>query len=481
MSGIEPTPIAALKSAAAAVWGLLTTLVSLGAASLGGVLAMAGPIAVPDDDDNADDDAEATDDFEGTSFEEIEDDGETLSASFDEESVRAEAESPDHGTVQSAEEATDADATAPRETPVEAVIDGVEAAEERLRGLWSGDAAESAGRRADEAAASAAERASEFSLIGAARYVIAWPGQWFEVVATTALLLVSLVGVVPAWAALYVSLVPASIGITRYTNRRLKALDATANDGDAVDRIGPVDRVLDSALATVVLAVHAVPFGERITGGVRRDLRRVGLAVTRQRRRFAAWWSSWRFWSTLGSLSVAALTGGVLLGGRAMPGKRSSRASNWVATEIGRRMTDTFHFLGQRRRRFATWRGQRPFWGGAIMCVGALVVGWVPAHLAMMIAIIPGSIAFVGLIFAALMALCGTFSVLKPQLSGFLGWFGMVLSVLSIMGGALGGFFIGTIVGVTGGAMLVAWEEPDDEGVSTTTTTESNATIAAGD
>lgn len=112
------------------------------------------------------------------------------------------------------------------------------------------------------------------------------------------------------------------------------------------------------------------------------------------------------------------------------------------------------------RRTFARWRAGRPFWGGVVLAAAGLVIGYVPAHLVSLFAFIPGSIVWIGVALAGAICLCGIFAVVKPELASFFGALGMVLSILSIVGGSLGGFLVGTVLGIVGGALCMAWDGP---------------------
>ncbi|MEN1967403.1 DUF6114 domain-containing protein [Lentibacillus sp. N15] len=85
--------------------------------------------------------------------------------------------------------------------------------------------------------------------------------------------------------------------------------------------------------------------------------------------------------------------------------------------------------------KFKQWRNRRPFWGAVFTVLAGLVILYIPVQL-YALAFIPGSLVFVGFLFGVVT---------------------MFLSVLSIMG-ALGGFIIGTIIGLIGGALCIAWE-----------------------
>lgn len=109
--------------------------------------------------------------------------------------------------------------------------------------------------------------------------------------------------------------------------------------------------------------------------------------------------------------------------------------------------------------KFKQWRNQRPFWGATLTIFAGMMILYIPVHL-YAIAFIPGSLIFVGFLFGGLTLLLGVLSYIYPQFSTVLGTIVIFLSVLSIMG-ALGGFLIGTILGIIGGSLLVAWEKAE--------------------
>lgn len=109
-----------------------------------------------------------------------------------------------------------------------------------------------------------------------------------------------------------------------------------------------------------------------------------------------------------------------------------------------------------KRARFKSWRARRPFWGGTLNILSGLIILWVPLKL-YEVAAAPGSILFVGFFLGGLVLLFGILSYIMPRLSTLLGILAIFAAVLSIMG-ALGGFLIGTILGIIGGALCVSWK-----------------------
>ncbi|HEY2421257.1 MAG TPA: DUF6114 domain-containing protein [Neobacillus sp.] len=109
-----------------------------------------------------------------------------------------------------------------------------------------------------------------------------------------------------------------------------------------------------------------------------------------------------------------------------------------------------------KRIRFKNWRARRPFWGGFLSILSGLIILWVPMQL-YEVAATPGSMIVVGLLLGGITLLMGVLSYIMPKLSTLLGILAILASTLSIMG-ALGGFLIGTILGIIGGSFCIAWK-----------------------
>jgi hypothetical protein len=111
---------------------------------------------------------------------------------------------------------------------------------------------------------------------------------------------------------------------------------------------------------------------------------------------------------------------------------------------------------------------KRPKLALTLVCLSGIVILWIPVNL-YWLAFVPGSFAFAGIMFGALVLSCGVLGWLMPQYVRLLGSFAMILSIFSIMG-ALGGLIIGTVLGIVGGSLCIAWgsvsqtsyEEHDD-------------------
>ncbi|MFB6165627.1 MAG: DUF6114 domain-containing protein [Haloarculaceae archaeon] len=106
---------------------------------------------------------------------------------------------------------------------------------------------------------------------------------------------------------------------------------------------------------------------------------------------------------------------------------------------------------------FAGWRATRPFAGAVMLILAGLIIAAVPIRLQM---IFPGpSKAALGIVFGAMVVACGVFALVKPELSTLIGVTAVAMSILSIIG-AFGGLVVGMLVGIVGGNLCIAWQNP---------------------
>ncbi|PTX60769.1 hypothetical protein C8P63_10879 [Melghirimyces profundicolus] len=122
-------------------------------------------------------------------------------------------------------------------------------------------------------------------------------------------------------------------------------------------------------------------------------------------------------------------------------------------TVVGERSLNHSGPDSQADRRFD--EKKRPKLALTLVCLSGLFILWIPVNL-YWLAFVPGSFAFAGLMFGVLVLSCGVLGWLMPQYVRLLGAFAMILSITSIIG-ALGGLIIGTVLGIVGGALCLAW------------------------
>lgn len=112
-----------------------------------------------------------------------------------------------------------------------------------------------------------------------------------------------------------------------------------------------------------------------------------------------------------------------------------------------------------------------------LLLLGGLMIAYVPAQFASELLLIGGTVTVIGLVFAVAVAFCGIAALAKPRFSTVFGTLGIVFSTLSLFG-ALGGMFVGMIVGTAGGILCYAWDPP--EGYETATLAEASGFIWQG-
>nr|BBH94867.1 hypothetical protein KTA_30660 [Thermogemmatispora argillosa] len=106
--------------------------------------------------------------------------------------------------------------------------------------------------------------------------------------------------------------------------------------------------------------------------------------------------------------------------------------------------------------RFRRWRRSRPFAGSILLILSGLLVLWGPAML-IRLAMLPGSTLWAGLLVGALLIIMGVIQLLVPAYSLITGAIGVVLALVSLIASSFGGFGIGMLLGIIGGALGVAW------------------------
>ncbi|MEU7868281.1 DUF6114 domain-containing protein [Dactylosporangium sp. NPDC049140] len=104
----------------------------------------------------------------------------------------------------------------------------------------------------------------------------------------------------------------------------------------------------------------------------------------------------------------------------------------------------------------AGWRAQRPFWGGLFLLLSGLEL-FVSGNLKLALEVHFGPTGFLSYVIPLIMLLCGGLTWFSPQQRLFYGILGTVTALYSLIGLNLGGFFLGTVLGLVGGGLAVAW------------------------
>ncbi|MCX3063585.1 DUF6114 domain-containing protein [Streptomyces beihaiensis] len=116
--------------------------------------------------------------------------------------------------------------------------------------------------------------------------------------------------------------------------------------------------------------------------------------------------------------------------------------------------------LGQMRESFRGWRGQRPFWGGLLALLGGIPIMYFPyANLTLgTMTIRMATTAGAGsLIIGVLLVVLGLTMWFQPHSRVFAGVAAILLALVSLVVSNFGGFVIGFLLALVGGALGVSW------------------------
>jgi hypothetical protein len=112
--------------------------------------------------------------------------------------------------------------------------------------------------------------------------------------------------------------------------------------------------------------------------------------------------------------------------------------------------------LDDARRAFMLWRRSRPFWGGLLVTGGAGEI-LASEHGPLQLVIHIGIQGLAGYLIPVMLLLCGVLLWFSPAQRAFYSLLAIVLALGSWVTSNLGGFFIGMLLGLVGGALAFAW------------------------
>lgn len=108
--------------------------------------------------------------------------------------------------------------------------------------------------------------------------------------------------------------------------------------------------------------------------------------------------------------------------------------------------------------RWRRWRKSRPFWGGLITILAGIEVTLIPIP-AYKIVFVSPSLTY-AIVSGMVVLILGLAVWMTPQHSRLYGMLIILAAVLTFVWSNLGGFFIGGLLGVLGGALVFAWDPP---------------------
>lgn len=113
-----------------------------------------------------------------------------------------------------------------------------------------------------------------------------------------------------------------------------------------------------------------------------------------------------------------------------------------------------------RSSRFAAWRENRPFMGGLLMILSGVVIV-TPAYLTFSVSDIQVQISTLSgvstLLIGCLLMTCGAMAWFKGDSRILAGVAAIVLALVALPTSNIGGFVLGTLLGITGGALALSW------------------------
>ncbi|MFD5102028.1 DUF6114 domain-containing protein [Streptomyces albidochromogenes] len=114
------------------------------------------------------------------------------------------------------------------------------------------------------------------------------------------------------------------------------------------------------------------------------------------------------------------------------------------------------------RRGARAWRRTRPFWGGLLLILGGAELLLVPlSPLPVLVSLGLGGLAAIGIGLALIAA--GLFLWFLPHTRHYVSVHALLLSVLAFAATNLGGFVVGTALGIAGSAMGFGWTPVREE------------------
>ncbi|MGD0698453.1 MAG: DUF6114 domain-containing protein [Trebonia sp.] len=136
----------------------------------------------------------------------------------------------------------------------------------------------------------------------------------------------------------------------------------------------------------------------------------------------------------------------------------------------GRRRSLTARQGRSPRPAFRAWRRSRPFWGGLLLVLGGLELLALPltgvfVHGAIKLVIYIGIGGVFGVLIGVLLIAAGITAWVNPAHRVFYGIAGIVLGIISFPASNLGGFLLGMLLAIIGGALAFAWVPADPESV----------------
>ncbi|MEV0455685.1 DUF6114 domain-containing protein [Catellatospora methionotrophica] len=119
-------------------------------------------------------------------------------------------------------------------------------------------------------------------------------------------------------------------------------------------------------------------------------------------------------------------------------------------------------------QRFSAWRRSRPFWGGLLAALAGVEIIATTKMTLDGATLSVGLNGFQALLIPLMLVLAGLLAWFTPAQRMFYGLIAVFVAIYSLLAVNLGGWFLGTLLGIAGGGLIFAWNpaagEPADGG-----------------
>ncbi len=116
--------------------------------------------------------------------------------------------------------------------------------------------------------------------------------------------------------------------------------------------------------------------------------------------------------------------------------------------------------IGTGGKGFQRWRRRRPFWGSLILLLAGLELFYSANSTLSGLQVHLGPTGFLSYLLPLLLLLCAVLCMFSPTQRLFYGIVALLTALYSFIGLNLGGFFLGMVLGIIGGALVIAWGPP---------------------
>lgn len=118
------------------------------------------------------------------------------------------------------------------------------------------------------------------------------------------------------------------------------------------------------------------------------------------------------------------------------------------------------------RDRFKTWRGQRPFIPGLLLVLSGAVMlapAYLTIHVSDLLVMISTISGVSTLLIGAVLIMFGIGMWLQPLAAPYLGVLAILVAIIALPTSNIGGFVVGSLLGIVGGALGLGWEDRDEK------------------